>query len=52
VSVLVPDIPPGNAVPVQIEMEVKVGNDTRTVRTRADATMSVRAAVAAAAIVP
>jgi uncharacterized protein (TIGR03437 family) len=52
VSVLVPNIPPGDAVRVQLEMQVKVGNEMRTVRTRPDATMSVRAAVAAATIVP
>ena len=52
VSVFVPDIPPGNSIRVQIEMEVKVGNTMRTVTTRADATMSVRAAVAAASVIP
>jgi uncharacterized protein (TIGR03437 family) len=53
VSVFVPDVAPGNSVKVQLEMEVMVGNQARTVTTRADATMSVRAAVpAVAAVVP
>ena len=41
VNVIVPNVPPGNAVPVQIEMDLSPGG---TVRSRGDATMAVRAA--------
>ena len=44
VNVVVPAVSPGNALPVQIEMNIAVGNQVRTVTTRADATMAVRAA--------
>jgi len=41
INVIVPNVPPGNAVPVQIEMDLSPGG---TVRSRGDATMAVRAA--------
>jgi uncharacterized protein (TIGR03437 family) len=41
VNVIVPNVPPGNEVPVQIEMDLNPGG---TVRSRGDATMAVRAA--------
>jgi uncharacterized protein (TIGR03437 family) len=44
INVVVPAVSPGNALAVQIEMNVAVGNEMRTVTTRADATMAVRAA--------
>jgi uncharacterized protein (TIGR03437 family) len=44
INAIVPAVGPGNALPVQIEMDVAVGGAMRTVRTRADATMAVRAA--------
>jgi uncharacterized protein (TIGR03437 family) len=52
VSVFVPNIPPNNAASVQLEMEVKVGNTMRIARTRPDVTMAVRAAPAAAILLP
>jgi uncharacterized protein (TIGR03437 family) len=52
VNVFVPNIPPGNAVSVQLEMEITVGNQMRVVRTRSDATMAVRVAPAVALVVP
>jgi uncharacterized protein (TIGR03437 family) len=42
VNVLVPNIPANGAATVQIEMQVNVGSEVRTVRTRGDATMAVR----------
>lgn len=44
VNAIVPSIAVNNSASVQIEMQVSVGNQVRTVRTRPDATMSVRAA--------
>jgi uncharacterized protein (TIGR03437 family) len=41
VNVIVPNVPAGNAVPVQIEIDLNPGG---TVRSRGDATMAVRAA--------
>ena len=41
INVRVPNVPAGNAVPVQIEMDLSPGG---TVRSRGDATMAVRAA--------
>jgi uncharacterized protein (TIGR03437 family) len=43
INVLVPPVEPGERS-IQIEMDVQVGGQMRTVRTRADATMAVRAA--------
>ncbi len=49
VNVFVPNIPSGNAVPVQIEMDLSNGG---TFRTRADVTMAVRAAPTAVVVLP
>jgi uncharacterized protein (TIGR03437 family) len=47
INVFIPNVPPGNAVPIQIEMDLSSGG---TFRTRADATIAVRAAPAALAL--
>jgi uncharacterized protein (TIGR03437 family) len=44
VNAVVPAVSPGNALSVQIQMDVMVGNQMQTVTTRPDATMAVRAA--------
>jgi len=49
INVFVPSVPPGNTVPIQIEMDLSNGG---TFRTRADATMAVRAAPLAAVALP
>jgi uncharacterized protein (TIGR03437 family) len=44
VNAIVPNIPANNSASLQMEMQVSVGNQVRTVRTRPDTTRSVRAA--------
>ncbi len=47
INVFIPNVAPGNAVPIQIEMDLSSGG---TFRSRADATIAVRAAPAAVAL--
>ncbi len=49
INVIVPNVAPGDALPVQIEMDLSPGG---TVRSRGDATMAVRAAPPDVAVVP